>query len=342
MHPATRTWLSRHAAWLTWEHQRRNSGIAEALGVRLFEFGVPGPRWRRYLIALGQTLRVLVTKRPKLLFVQNPSVVLAATACLYGWMLRARVVVDAHNGALEPLAGGRGLSGFVARLVARRAHLTIVSNPGLVPLVTAHGGRAFTLPDRLPTLPDVPSRTLAGRRHVMFICTFAADEPYLEVIEAARRLDQDTFVYITGNPRHRRDDLLRQAPPNVVFTGFLPEADYVALLRSVDAVIDLTTRDDCLVCGAYEGVAAGQPLILSDTAATRAYFSRGVRYTDNSSADIAMAVRETLIAGDTMRRAVRELRAQMTPAWEERLVDLARTVTGATAPPGRDVAPLPS
>ena len=58
----------------------------------------------------------------------------------------------------------------------------------------------------------------------------------------------------------------------------------------------LTTREDCLNCGAYEAVSALKPGLLSDKKALRQYFDKGFVYTDNSIDDIKSKI--TLLASD--------------------------------------------
>ena len=104
----------------------------------------------------------------------------------------------------------------------------------------------------------------------------------------------------------------------MIFTGFVPEDEYLALLQGADAIIDLTTREDCLVCGGYEGVAVERPLILSDTAAIRSYFSDGVRYTDNSADDLEARDHRGLASANSRRDAIRRLKQRLIADWDDR------------------------
>ncbi len=317
------------AVWITWENQRRNHGIANALSVPLSVFDIKGSRIARYLKALWLTGKVIAERKPKIVFVQNPSIVLAFAAVTVGRWAGITVVVDAHNAAIIPLQSpSRSMLWRVARYIVRQARLTIVTNASLAKVVDAAGGRGFVLPDRIPELPAPAAATpRLPKGSVLFICSFASDEPFTEVIAAARSLDPAVRVYITGNPRHRLAELKAQSPPNVVFTGFVPEDEYIAMLHSADVIVDLTSRDDCLVCGAYEGVAAERPLILSGSAAIRAYFSQGVRYTDNTSHDLADAVREALADGDKMRAELRQLKSRLTREWNRQRMELVALLT---------------
>lgn len=97
--------------------------------------------------------------------------------------------------------------------------------------------------------------------------------------------------------------------------GWLPDMEYWQLLASVDVVVDLTTCEDCLVCGAYEAVAVGQPLVLSDTASLRNYFRRGVVFTRNEPKAIADALSDALARSGELRAEMLEFRVQLREEW---------------------------
>jgi glycosyltransferase involved in cell wall biosynthesis len=113
---------------------------------------------------------------------------------------------------------------------------------------------------------------------------------------------------VTGKIKEHLTELVKATPENVVLTNFVPEEEYVELLRSVDVIIDLTTREDCLVCGAYEAVAAGKPLIASDTKAMRTVFNKGVLYTKNTADDIAEKIGQAIQQRDILGRDIIQLR----------------------------------
>jgi glycosyltransferase involved in cell wall biosynthesis len=169
------------------------------------------------------------------------------------------------------------------RFVQRRSDLTIVTNESTGGQVKKNGGVPFVLEDKIPQFGECNQIMLRGKNNLVFICTFEKDEPYDRVIEAAKLVDSSVFIYVTGKYEKAPPEILKAAPSNVIFTGFLPERNYLDLLSSSDIIIDLTYMDDCLVCGAYEGLALGKPLILSDTAALREYFDAGAVYTGRNA-----------------------------------------------------------
>jgi glycosyltransferase involved in cell wall biosynthesis len=300
--------------WITWERHRRNETLSQALGAKLFQFEFYCNPICRYARSSLATLATLVRERPTVIGVQNPSLVLALLATSYGRMMRIPVVMDAHNAGLWPPSPRfRRLLHAIARSAIARAALTIVTNDNLTEYVRQHGGRPFVLSNSVPELDaHAGAPQLKGRRNVLFICSYASDEPYVDVIRAACTLSADTFVYVTGKPKQDWEQLKAIAPPNVVLTGFLPERDFVALLLAVDVVVDLTTREDCLLQGAYEAVAAEKPMVLSDTSALRTHFGKGACFTDNSAADLAHKMTEALNRIPTLTREVKELKHEHT------------------------------
>ncbi len=111
-------------------------------------------------------------------------------------------------------------------------------------------------------------------------------------------------------------------PANVVLTGYISDDEYEEMLHSVDITIDLTSRENCLVCGAYESVAAEKPMILSNTEALRDYFSMGAVYTDHTSEPLKKAIEEIIKRKDELREQIRELKKIRTAEWKERKKDL--------------------
>jgi hypothetical protein len=76
------------------------------------------------------------------------------------------------------------------------------------------------------------------------------------------------------------------------------------------------------VCGAYEGLAAGKALVLSDSAATRAYFSQGVVYTPNDTAGIVASLKRALAERDRLAADAVVLRERLQREWESRRAEL--------------------
>ncbi len=334
------------ALWIAWERHRRSLVLAESLQVPIEVMISDRPYlWRILLLSL-RTLRLLLRRRPRLVLVQNPSLVLAAWAAVLKGPLRFRLIVDRHsNFVLQSLRLPRPVAALfhlLSRYSVRQADLTIVTNQKLERVVAAMGGRGLVLPDRIPEFKPGDRPRLAGRWAIVFISAFGADEPLAEVIDAALLLGDEFHVYVTGDTGRLPPALRDQAPPNVHFTGFLPESQYVSLLAACDAALVLTRNADTLLCGAYEATALGRPMVMSDQEALTGYFARGRVLTDNSPASLAQAVRTACQERDRLQREVRSLANELHARWLERFASVKRLVAewslsdpaSRTAPPG--------
>jgi hypothetical protein len=314
--------------WLTWESQRRNRTVSEALGAKLYELNMKGNRAKRYFLLPILTLKIIFREKPKRIFVQNPSLMLAIIAILYGKISKIPIIVDAHNAGLFPMDGRNKYVNILSDFVLNNAALTIVTNTALKSYAENKGANAEILPDPIPTLlPDnilLDSNKFNKLFIVTFICTWARDEPFVEVIEAASKLENEAIIYITGNSHGKEKMYDGELPNNIVLTGFLKENNFVNLLFASDAIMDLTTREDCLVCGAYEAVAAQRPLITSDSLALRNYFSKGVIFVDNTVTGIIVGIKRTMESHNKLTLEMQELNNKLRNEWiskKENIID---------------------
>ncbi|MBI5193532.1 MAG: glycosyltransferase [Nitrospirae bacterium] len=204
----------------------------------------------------------------------------------------------------------------MSRFIQRHADITIVTNSFLKDIVEQNGGKGFVLPDKIPNLSPTGEIKLKGHTNVVFICSFSWDEPYLEVINAGNLLDKNIVIYITGDNKKATNTLPRELPENIILTGFLSECEYVNLLNAADIIIDLTTREGCLLCGAYEAISLGKPYILSKTRSLTEYFSKGCVHTDNTSHDIASSIKVAIANKKLLQEEICEYRNHMVNKWD--------------------------
>jgi glycosyltransferase involved in cell wall biosynthesis len=314
---------------LTWFGHRRTSELCAGLDVELVVVTTTFRGLLRYAVLTARTIGLLARHRPDTLLVQNPSLVLAAVAVAIRPWLRYRLIVDAHNEAIVPFIHRQEPIVRLSRWVIRRADLTIVTNRQLAAIVVGIGGRPFTLPDRIPAPPDVPVRHLAGDFNAVLVATFAPDEPIAQVFEAVR--GTSVQLYVTGNCSKLEQRTTVAAPDNVHFTGFLDEHDYWSLLRSADAVVDLTVMSDCLVCGAYEALALCKPMLLSNNTASIELFGGCAVFTDNSAHDIRTALERLRSERASLQAAAELKRRELGDLWAQSAQVLRKIVTAFDA-----------
>jgi len=281
--------------WITWENQRRNRTLSSHVDAKLYEMDLDAPWWVRYPVVVLKTIVIVIKENPRFIFSQNPSLVLALLSVLIASISRKKLIIDSHNAGLFPLEGKSKALNWISSKVCEWTDLTIVSNPDLKNYVESKGGQAIVIPDPIPDI-EYPSDgiRLGGGFNILYVCSWAPDEPYYEVIKAAALLEDDCRIYISGDYKGRLGELDIPLPDNIELTGYIPDEQYVRYLAACDAVMALTQRENCLLCGAYEGVAAGKPVIITDTQALREYFSSGCIYTENNAAAIAAAIRKIM------------------------------------------------
>lgn len=273
---------------------------------------------RKWLDQGWQTLKLLKAHRPTLLFVQNPSLGLTVLALAARPFFRYCLVVDAHNEGVRPFVRSSAFVRRLTRLLLKKSDVTIVTNEALAEQVRDAGGTPRVLPDRLPCVPDAVD--VSSQAHdpslVVVVSTFAPDEPIREILEAAAGMPELKFS-ITGNAEKLRRRA-RSVPSNVRLTGFLPDADYWSLLAHAAVIVDLTLMPDCLVCGAYEGLAVGRPLVLTDNEAGRALFGAAAVFCDPSAEDIVASVRAAISNQASIAANAQAHRKRFTLEWQRR------------------------
>lgn len=294
--------MKNRVCWITWEDHRRSIELAKELSadyifIKSIELFVV-----RHIVKAIKTVFVIYNYRNGIVVVQNPSRVLAALASFMKIWFSFPLIVDRHTN----FRVGKGISFNPAIWFAvlcsefslRMADLTVVTNDFLKDLVESKGGRALVLHDKIPNIVcpkkklDLPSGI-----NILFVCTYANDEPFNEVISAAKRLSHDCHIHITGNYRKAGlDPEHSDLPKNVHLLGFVSSEDYSNYLISCDVVLVLTTSEWVILCGGYEAVAVEKPLITSDTKALKEFFKGMVFHAAPTSQSICDAI--NTVSGD--------------------------------------------
>ena len=262
---------------------------------------------------------MLAKDKPDLLFVQNPSMILASLACIYQVLTGVPVIVDRHT-TFQLTRKYRNTPDIILFKILhwftlRTANWTIVTNQFLADIVGQFGGRPLVLPDKLPEIICTRKVKLKGRKQLFMISSFGDDEPIREVISAMESFArEDVCLYISGNYNKVDRSLVKNSPENVIFTGFLTDQDFINLLYSVDAVVVLTTSDYCMLCGCYEAFAATKPLITSEKSVLTQYFN-GAVFVDNTTEGIAAGIHVVLNNIDHYTRLMSLRKTEMAENW---------------------------
>lgn len=280
--------------FITWERHQRTRSLCSKLDITLFEILSPKKGVARYLEIIPKTLSTLKTNKPSVLFVQNPSIILTLLAVFFKFWFNYKLIVDAHNEAVEPFIHNNMIIRTLAKFIIAHADNTIVTNGILAEKVYDCKGNAIVLPDFLPQMEPrayLPPPT-TGIYVITLICTYADDEPYEEIFNAIAAIGDKAQLNVTGKIPAKIDTL--KIPTNVKLLGFLSEHDYWETLFNSHIIIDLSTMNNCLVCGAYESLAIQKPLLLSKNNASENLFGQYATHVENTSRSIKAGI-ETLI-----------------------------------------------
>lgn len=306
--------------WLSWQHHRRNRELSKAFDATLYEIVCPRTnRFNRYVKSIWRTINILCSDTPKVVFCTNPSLLLSLLMVFLKPFFGYYLIIDTHNAGLC-LEGKTKKFNSIAKFIQRHSDRTIVHSPGLLQEIRDNNANPILLPDKVPDLSMVVPRNnlLEFKKKVVFICSFEDDEPYFEVFKAIDYIDdKDIIIYITGNYKKKGIDILKYNDPRLFFTGFIPDEDFESLLGYADVIMDLTTRENCLLCGAYEAISLEKPLITSNTDALKENFNKGTVFVNNNALDIAHGINRAFLNINLLRDQMKKLKENKLFVWDK-------------------------
>jgi glycosyltransferase involved in cell wall biosynthesis len=317
-------------SFIAWaEDCGRAHEVARALGGEARTFYQLRIVWKplvpvRYLMNAINTCRYLLSRRPRAVIVTNPPIFPGLIALLYCTVTKAPLLLDSHPSAFGAAPMAKQVAGVHAWL-ARQAATTMVTVPELAEIVTSWGGRADIVHEAPPARRAAPATPLSGRPRILYIGRFAGDEPTAEVVEAAR-LVPEADVLITGDVRKCPAPLVKSAPANVIFTGFLEGDDYDRALEQADVIMVLTRHPLAVNRGACEAVYFERPLIISDLPAMTPLFPYAISVS-NGSAGIARGIQLAIERHPELVSACPQARALQEQRWQQQLGRLRELVS---------------
>lgn len=313
-------------------YDKRNEAIAEAIGADCYFISYFKKRslWNappRYLLQFIKSFYLFMKIKPKIIFVTNPPVFAVLCVALYCSISKSHFVIDSHTGAF---IGKWAFFVKIHKHVARKALLAITTNSFYDSIYRKWGVRSYIISDIVSDYPVGNTRELQGAFNIVFICSFAPDEPIAEVIKAAAGLQSevpDVIFYVTGNPQNADPELLRNIPDNIMLTGFLPDQDYFDLLHSADAIMVLCAHDNTMQQGAYEAVSASKPMILSDWSALRSIYPSGAVFVKNNAQSIQEGIKETIEKHHDLKIQMIQLKEERKVIWKNTCSYLHQLIT---------------
>ena len=299
-------------------YNRRSQLLAKQLGADLHMIHFlkyQSPRYApiKYPLQMIKTLKLLWQTQPDVVIAQNPPFLCGLAVYLYERFRPVRYVLDWHTAAFS---AAWNWAAPVQRFLARKAEVNIVTDSHWRSLINSWGGMATILIDIPADFPPPQMYPVRGDFAVAMVNIFAPDEPLETVIEVATGLP-DVHFYVTGDKTRKPKIFLESAPPNVTFTGFVPDNEYIALLSSVDVVMSLTTRNHTMQRGGCEALWLGQPLITSDWPLLKETFHRGTVHVPNTVSGIRAGVLAACARKDDLAREMSLLQAERRQMWDD-------------------------
>jgi glycosyltransferase involved in cell wall biosynthesis len=302
--------------------------LSTLLGVCFRVFSDRRKGFLRHFLGTFWTIREVWRLRPSTVFLQNSFMLLLVASLYKCWSKNRPVLVaDCHNKSLKKrLQGPLGTLFFaIKKWSFRQADLVIVSNDAMLRPAEELSDRVLVLRDPLPidfialsikpVENESPAEFVPPSPYILFSCSFGQDEPVELILRAATELSRMTHsVVITGDTSKLNLPESVRSTPGVFLPGYVSNSCYRRLVAQASAVVALTEDNDCLMCAAYEGVAARRPVVVSDTNVLRACFSDSATYTSNQIGSIVSAVNRVLSAAND--QASEDARAQFDLAYQ--------------------------
>jgi len=330
--------MNSEGVFLTWNDSRRSSSICARLGLERVVIAGERRGFTRHVLGALGTVIFLIRKRPEVVWFQF-SLVLAAVLWLYSNLRsdgRGTLVADLHTKAMRrsgPI-GTRSIIQALKGRALRRCLAVLVTNRQNARYVEERfGGYTLVLPD---PLPQVPNRVLNQQRppgnypDVVFICSFASDEPIALMIEAANRLCDEAEIAFTGNPKNIRPAQRKAIARVARLTGFLSGEDYWQVLKLSRCVVVLSDEPACLQCGAYEAIAVGKRPIVADDSEARHLFGELAIYARLDAGLLVAAIRTALAESSEIRGSNRADAYEC--RWQKQWQDVERRLVSRGLP----------
>lgn len=280
-------------AIIAWKKlSRRSELFAKALDAKLWFFSDNLP----YIRAFLRTLREVISQKPKTIIVQLPQGPLLLEVLILKKLAGCNVIADVHTGFLLS-TDWKGLllnAPFVKLL--HFADLVTAHNDAQLGLIPSNAkNKTIVVFDPWYLIAEGETSTeIKQESYIVFPASFASDEPLEEVINSINSFNINVKMYITGNWK-QRPEIRKYASERVIFTGFLPTAEFSILLAEAAAIVTGTKREYTSLMSGWEAVAYAKPLAVTTTRTLRNVFGDYAVYYDyRDSQSIAEAIQKVL------------------------------------------------
>ena len=262
-----------------------------------------GPRYFapvRYVALFLRTLIILSSKKPDIVYAQNPPVFCPLTCLFYCRLSGAALIVD-HHSVWKLKTFGRGpistAIGKLEALVARSASANTAPHSLWANELRKMSAR------KVEVIHDFVSKNEFERSESLR--RQFAPEPIIAVsshgghplerieVEALSLKSQGSVALLITGPREKLERRLSRTnlPKNVRYLGFLEREIYEQLKASADLALNITDEPYTLSHVLFEYAASSLPIISSKQQVVEEVFGDSILYVKSSVQDTAEAIR---------------------------------------------------
>jgi glycosyltransferase involved in cell wall biosynthesis len=276
--------------WISWHYSQRSRSLAKELQIPILEYVNEANIFSRHFLSSLWSLYILFKKRPLIVYLQY-SFMLLYVALLYKATFRRKnikIICDCHTKALRrKLKNIFSKPFFLLKKTSFKAsNICIISNRELIDDILEFSTNYLILPDPIPNLRISRKHYKKEKPYCVYSNSYAEDEPFEKVIEAANKLNGVIKIFCTGRIPKKLKFLKTQPYRNIYFTDYLKDDMYADLIANAKCILALTFDESTLLCSGYEALSVNTPLVISDTRILREYFQDSVLFTKNSSDDV--------------------------------------------------------
>lgn len=310
--------------WISWNKQRRNIGLAKAVGASLYMTDYNISRYLRMPLEFYNSWQLIRKERPAVCFTMNPSIFSSWWLSILSGIYNFTLVTDLHTPNIKVSGLKKLLFQYFFNTGIRHSHAVIVTNEIYGRKILELNKNVTCIIDPLPAIKSQQEKEEIKKEkgekfQILLVSSFDPDELITDIMELDEQLGEFEIL-VTGNWRKMFDEMPRLK--NIRFLGYVSDAEYDRLLHSVDGIMVLTKEEGCLCCGAYEAVSAGKPLILSRTEALEGLFGEAAVYADNCSASIFEALNKLKKDCKEQQEVVRQYQTLLNNKFESDISNL--------------------
>ncbi len=273
----------------------------------------------RYAVLALRSLLLLVKEKPRVVVAQNPPIFLPLLLVLARRLYGFRLVVDHHavwsmKTLRQPLLS-QTISAL-ERYVAREADSNMSPNNSWTRELRVRGATdAFTYHDFIPQASSTNNLhrnketihyPLPAHRFLVVAAHGGHPQELLEEEVAAMSGLNDYLLVITGKREKLGQRIVRlNLPNNVVYPGYLDDADYEALKKNADVALSLSTELNTVPHAIHEYLSYGTPTIVLKDSLLHSLFDGAIVEIDDARPETVRTALERITADSNFRNQLR-------------------------------------